>query len=133
ARQKPEQRARPLRKTKTIEHFIFRRASTADHVPDMNLCELVVAEIDHSVVLTRQRIDQSRALVRTLIDVHADEDHRVVRIAVSIVEFGDRTVFEIFTERAKTSWTFGNSDREDRFLAFAEIGPLRHVAQAIEV
>ena len=72
-------------------------------------------------------------LLRPITHAQADEDVRLGRIAVAVVELGDVAPPEQAAELLEAARPLRDRGREDRLAGLAEIGPFRDEAEPVEV
>ncbi|RMO18328.1 hypothetical protein ALQ47_05252 [Pseudomonas cichorii] len=104
-----------------------------DHVPDMQLGQFVVGQVQHRETLIRQAGDQGAARIVVRVGLHADEDMRLTVGVIAVVEFGDLPLADSLAERLEAARLLGNGHGNDGFAAFTQLGTLGHMAQAVEV
>src|SRR5690606_4675286 len=132
--QELQQRARPLRKLETVDELVGDvRHMAADHVPDVQLRELVVREIEHLVAADRELLEQRLRFAAPVPQRDTDEDPRLLRRRVAVVEFRDAARADRLAEAQKLALALGDLDGDQRFAMLAELGALRDVAQTVEV
>src|SRR5690606_28783794 len=97
-----QQRARPLRKLEAEQFFVLSHGAAADHVPHVNLRQLVVAQVPDLVTERAKLFDEPRAFRLPVPKLYTGEDVRFGRIAVAIVELGDAAAPDRFAELPET-------------------------------
>ena len=111
-RQEFHQRARTLRELETEQAFARRqRRAAADHVADVLLGQLVVAQVAHveAFVLQGPRDVGGLAPAR---DLHADEDMGAALVGDAVVELGDVALPDHGAEAAEAAALFRQRDGE---------------------
>ncbi|RMW23417.1 hypothetical protein ALO97_05610 [Pseudomonas syringae pv. tagetis] len=132
--EKVEQRARPLRELETQHHLIVDALGMpADHVTDVQFGQFIVGQVQHRKTLAGQAGDQRAARVVLRMGLHADENVGFTVGVVAVVEFGDLALADGFAERLEAARLLGDGHGNDRFAAFAQLGALGNVTQAVKV
>ena len=98
-------RARSLRKLEAEQTFIANVARmAADHVTDVQLGHLVVAQVDDRIARTAQRLQYRFFLLPSLAQTEPDEDVRSAVLVVAVVEFRDAALAHRFGEVAQPAF-----------------------------
>jgi hypothetical protein len=105
----------------------------ADHVPQVQLGQFVIGQVQHREALRAKAGDQGLARVVLRVRLHADEDVRLAVGVVAVVEFRDLALADGLAERLEAARLLGNGHGNDRFAAFAQLGALGDMAQAVEI
>src|SRR5690606_17834581 len=132
--QELQQRAGPLRELETVDQLVDdRRDVAADHVPHVQLRELVVRQVEHRVAARGETLHQRLRLAAAAVERDADEDARLIRRGVAVVELGHAARAERLAKPQELALALRNLDRDQRFAVLAELGPLGDVAKPIEI
>ena len=129
-----QQRTRALGKLEPEQPLVLEAVGVpADHVARVQLGHLVVADVEHPVAVGGHRREQLLLLAPAAVQREADEDPRRRRIVVAVVELRDAATPEQPAEAQEAAGLLGNLHREQRLALGADVGPLGHVPQPVEV
>src|SRR5262245_58959024 len=100
---------------------------TTDHVTDVQLGHFVVAEIKSAHPMLLKGGDQDSTLVPAL-HLYTHEDHGLIRMRITIIEFGNVASPQQTTESFKTAWPLWDDGRQHRLTLFPKLGAFGDMA-----
>ncbi|MNZ41014.1 hypothetical protein D3C78_585520 [compost metagenome] len=99
----------------------------------MQLCQLVVGQVEHAVTLLGEVCQQFLPGVVQRVRLHPDKQARFLAGVVAIVELGDLALAQRLAEGPEAAWLLGDGHGNDRLALLTQLGTLGHMAQAVEV
>src|SRR5690606_2206862 len=104
--QEIEQRTGTFGKLEAEQPLVLDDApAAADHVPHVQLGELVVAQVLEGIAALAQPLDEVRPLRGAVPELYPHEDVGTVRVAVAIVELRDAAAADRLAERPEAART----------------------------
>ncbi len=131
--EKRQQRAGPLGKLEPAQLLVRDiRAVPADHVPNVQLGQLVVAQVHGLVSASGQRVAETPG-IRFRVGRNPDEDVRGLTSAQAVVELGDHSPADRAAELTERAAPLRDGDGEQRLPCFAHVGAFGDEAQPVEI
>src|SRR5262245_12941254 len=128
ARQKVQEGPGAFGKFETIQELVVGVWSmTTDHVTDVQLGHFVVAEIKSAHTMLLEGGDQGSTLIPAL-HLHAHEDHGLIRMRITIIEFSNVTSPQQTTEGFKTAWPLWDDGCQHRLTLFPKLSAFGDMA-----
>ncbi|MNT33618.1 hypothetical protein D3C72_1695540 [compost metagenome] len=107
--------------------------AAANHVAHVVLGQLALCHVDHGVTVATELIDDLAELLVPPGEAHRDEQGRLGRIRVAVVELGHHAGPKLTAEVEEGPLALGYGHRQHALALLADLAALRHVAQAVEV
>src|SRR5712691_8405820 len=92
-----------------------------NHVTDVQFGHFVSAEVQGAQAMFLERSDQSRALLPVL-HLHSDKNHRLLRMRIPIIKFGDVARPQQMTEVFEAAWPLWDDGSQHRLALFPKFG-----------
>src|SRR5690554_3620984 len=96
----------------------------ADHVADVLFGQVAVGEVDHRVAVFAEFLYQVFAAMTAGLDLDTDENGGIVRVRITVVEFGDAAFVQGVDEGLEGTGAFRDGDRQDRLALLTDLRAL---------